>query len=178
MATPTTLHNSSSTATAQLQYHRTEHSNTTACAPPTVAAAAQGGVCVFHLGSCTKVATLAAHSKNVRGLAYDAEHNLLLTCRQVVFDGAEPACPCASWRWQPPAAHVQGSPLVAAAATRELAGLQRRRLLAGCRFERLLCRLLMPHRILTQGVRCATPPACSFDRTVKVFESGEEPTAS
>ncbi|PRW32536.1 WD40 repeat isoform B [Chlorella sorokiniana] len=44
------------------------------------AAAAHGGVCVFHLGSCSKVATLVAHSKNVRSLAYDGTNNLLLTC--------------------------------------------------------------------------------------------------
>lgn len=47
------------------------------------AAAAHGAVCLFHLGSCKKVATLAAHSKNVRSLAYDATNNLLLTCRRV-----------------------------------------------------------------------------------------------
>lgn len=48
------------------------------------AAAAHGSVCLFHLGSCKKVATLAAHSKNVRSLAYDAANNLLLTCRQAM----------------------------------------------------------------------------------------------
>ncbi len=56
------------------------------------AAAAHGGVCIFHLGSCKKVASLAAHSKNVRSLAYDATNNLLLTCRRDMcwlccFDG-------------------------------------------------------------------------------------------
>lgn len=48
---------------------------------PLPAAAARGALCVFHVGSARKVATLsAAHAKNVRGLAYDAPHNLLLTC--------------------------------------------------------------------------------------------------
>lgn len=48
-----------------------------ACLP---AAAAHGGLCIFHVGSARRVATLVAHSKNLRGLAYDAHHNLLLTC--------------------------------------------------------------------------------------------------
>lgn len=52
---------------------------------PWPAAAAHGGVCIFHLGSCKRVATLAAHAKNVRSLAYDATHNLLLTCRRVLL---------------------------------------------------------------------------------------------
>lgn len=52
--------------------------------PPAVphirAGAAHGGLCIFHVGSAKRVATLAAHSKNVRGLVYDACNNLLLTC--------------------------------------------------------------------------------------------------
>ena len=54
--------------------------STTPCLPIPCAAAAHGGVCTFHLGTSRLVATLTAHSKNVRGLCYDAQHNLLLTC--------------------------------------------------------------------------------------------------
>ncbi|KAL4457940.1 hypothetical protein ABPG75_012805 [Micractinium tetrahymenae] len=45
-----------------------------------MAAAAHGGLCIFHLGSAKRVATVAAHAKNLRALAYDARNNLLLTC--------------------------------------------------------------------------------------------------
>lgn len=45
-----------------------------------LAAAAHGGLCIFHLGSAKRVATVAAHAKNLRALAYDGTNNLLLTC--------------------------------------------------------------------------------------------------
>lgn len=44
------------------------------------AAAAHGGLCIFHLGSARRVAMVAAHAKNLRALAYDATNNLLLSC--------------------------------------------------------------------------------------------------
>ena len=58
----------------------------TPCAPPRVplcpgpAAAAHGGLAIFHVGSAKRVALLPAHARNVRGLAVDGAANLLLTC--------------------------------------------------------------------------------------------------
>ncbi|KAL4426975.1 hypothetical protein ABPG77_009536 [Micractinium sp. CCAP 211/92] len=45
-----------------------------------MAAAAHGRLCIFHRGSAKRVATVAAHAKNLRALAYDGTNNLLLTC--------------------------------------------------------------------------------------------------
>lgn len=45
-----------------------------------MAAAAHGGVEVFEVATAKVVASFRAHEKNVRGLAYDPENNLLLTC--------------------------------------------------------------------------------------------------
>lgn len=61
--------------------------------PCTAAAAAHGALCVFHLGTARRVATIPAHAKNVRALCYDGAANALLTCsfdRSVkVFAAAE-----------------------------------------------------------------------------------------
>ncbi|GAB4820603.1 hypothetical protein N2152v2_007649 [Parachlorella kessleri] len=45
-----------------------------------LAAAAHGWVYVFDVATARVVANFKAHDKNVRGLAYDAANNLLLTC--------------------------------------------------------------------------------------------------
>jgi hypothetical protein len=45
-----------------------------------LAAAAHGWVYVFAVGSAKVVGKFKAHEKNVRGLAYDAAANALLTC--------------------------------------------------------------------------------------------------
>eukprot|EP00884_Botryococcus_braunii_P021127 jgi/Botrbrau1/7699/Bobra.0159s0136.1 len=42
--------------------------------------AAGGQLFVYHVGSSRVVATLRIHDKNVRGLHYDSERNLLVTC--------------------------------------------------------------------------------------------------
>ncbi len=45
-----------------------------------LAAAAHGWVYVFDVATARVVTKFKAHDKNVRGLAYDAANNLLLTC--------------------------------------------------------------------------------------------------
>ena len=111
-----------------------------------MAAAAHGAVCVYHLGSAKRVATVAAHTKNVRGLSYDGEHNLLLTCRWVRGCGAGLSV-AGSGGW--------GIPRQGGACCRVGMG-------GG---HRCIC--------VPSQLRLCLPPCRSFDRSVKVFEAAD-----